>query len=396
MQPVDMPPAPSMEHALRASISQPIESPKLDSLGKPGDDYLIIADDMTRPTPVGSMVRVIADILNNSGVSDSQVQILIATGTHRPMTFKEIQQRFGTDLMGRFDIQNHDYQTSDLIDLGVTDNGTPIAVNKKVLKADVVIGLSSIVPHHIPGYSGGSKIIQPGVSGEATTASTHMFSAVSSTQLLGMIESPVRHEMEEVALRSGLTAILNTTLNARGQMVDSFFGDPKAAFRAGTHSSKQIYGLRAPSNVDIVVAGSHPCDIEFWQAHKSLFPAAQMVRPGGTIIVLSPCPEGVAKTHEEVLNYANQPYESIRALVDSGEVVDPVGASNAVAWSRIREFADIAVVSDGITRDDCHALGFQPFDSLNTALADARRRLGHDASVAIMTHAPDTLPILGS
>ncbi|MCY3802329.1 MAG: nickel-dependent lactate racemase [Chloroflexi bacterium] len=393
MTPVDVSGALSVETALRAALDRPIGSPTLQCLGEPGDEYLIVADDMTRETPVAAMTAVVAESLSAAGVSDCQIKVLIATGTHRPMTDAEILERFGEELTQRFEICNHDYQTSTLTDLGLTDNGTPISVNQRVLDADVVIGMSSIVPHHIPGYSGGSKIIQPGVSGEPTTASTHMFSAVSDTQILGMVESPVRREMEEVAARAGLTAILNTTLNARGEMVDAFFGDPKAAFRAGTKASRRIYGLDAPSNVDIVIAGSHPCDIEFWQAHKSLFPAAQMVRPGGTIIVVAPCPEGVAMTHDDVLNYADQTYSRIRDLVDAGAVHDPVGASNAVAWSRIREFADISLVSGGISAEDCRALGFRPFESLDDALGDARRRLGKDASVAVMTHAPDTLPI---
>ncbi len=393
MTPVDAAGAPSVETALRAAIGKPIASPTLDRLGEPGDQYLIVADDMTRETPVVAMIGVVAERLSAAGVSDCQIQVLIATGTHRPMTDAEIGERFGDELTSRFQIHNHDYQTSTLTDLGLTGNGTPISVNQRVLDADVVIGMSSIVPHHIPGYSGGSKIIQPGVSGELTTASTHMFSAVSDTQILGVVESPVRREMEEVAARAGLTTILNTTLNARGEMVDAFFGDPKAAFRAGAKASGRIYGLGSPSNVDIVIAGSHPCDIEFWQAHKSLFPAARIVRPGGTIIVVAPCPEGVAMTHDDVLNYADQTYSRIRDLVDAGAVADPVGASNAVAWSRIREFADISLVSGGISADDCRALGFQPFDSLDSALGDARLRLGKDASVAVMTHAPDTLPI---
>ena len=185
------------------------------------------------------------------------------------------------------------------------------------------------------------------------------------------------------------SALVSKTLEAIGGLL----GDPKAAFRSGTESSKRIYGAPAPAGVDIVIAGSHPCDLEFWQAHKSLFPAAQMVRPGGTIIVLTPCPEGVAKTHADVLNYANQPYDRIREIVDTGGVSDPVGAANAVAWSRIRERADIVLVSDGITPDECRALGFGSFDSLDDALEDALARLGSAASVTVMTHAPETLPI---
>ena len=393
LEPIDIDGADSAATILSNALENPIGSPALGDLKANGGGYLLVADDMTRTTPVEAMIQRVLDELTSAGVAESEVEVLIATGTHRPMTDAEILDRFGGDLASRVPIENHNFQTSPLVDLGLTENGTPISVNKKVLDADVVIGMSSIVPHHIPGYSGGSKIIQPGVSGAPTTASTHLFSAVSERQLLGMVESPVRQEMEEVAATAGLTAILNTTLNARGEVVDAFFGDPKAAFRSGTESSKRIYGAPAPAGVDIVIAGSHPCDLEFWQAHKSLFPAAQMVRPGGTIIVLTPCPEGVAKTHADVLNYANQPYDRIREIVDTGGVSDPVGAANAVAWSRIRERADIVLVSDGITPDECRALGFGSFDSLDDALEDALARLGSAASVTVMTHAPETLPI---
>ena len=161
MTPVDAAGAPSVETTLRAAIGKPIGSPTLDRLGEPGDQYLIVADDMTRETPVAAMIGIVAERLSAAGVSDCQIQVLIATGTHRPMTDAEIRERFGDELTSRFQIHNHDYQTSTLTDLGLTGNGTPISVNQRVLDADVVIGMSSIVPHHIPGYSGGSKIIQP-------------------------------------------------------------------------------------------------------------------------------------------------------------------------------------------------------------------------------------------
>ena len=391
--PTPTPAASDPEAAIRHALENPQGGPRLEDMEAGEGGYLILADDMTRSTPVATMIAAILEEFNAAGVPDSQVSVLIATGTHRPMTDAEVSERFGAELSRRVQIVNHDYRTSRLVDMGETEHGTPISVNEEALRAGAVIGLGSIVPHHIPGFSGGAKIIQPGISGDTTTAATHLFSALSEVPILGMVDSPVRREMEEVAGRVGLSASLNVTLNAQGELVEAFFGGPGAVFRAGAAASTRIYGVPARRGVDIVVAGSHPCDIEFWQAHKSLFPAAQMVRPGGTIVVLTPCPEGVARTHDDVLNYAAKPYDRIEQMITSGAVEDPVGASNAVAWARIRETADISIVSDGITPNDCRALGFRHFASLDDALADARLRLGRDASVSVMTHAPETLPL---
>ena len=113
--------------------------------------------------------------------------------------------------------------------------------------------------------------------------------------------------------------VLNVTLNAAGELVTATFGDTQAAFRRAVEYARAIYGVPVPRDLDIVVAGSHPCDIEFWQAHKSLYPAAMVVRPGGTIIVVTPCPEGVTATHADLLNYAAEPADRIIGRYESGE-----------------------------------------------------------------------------
>ena len=141
-----------------------------------------------------------------------------------------------------------------------------------------------------------------------------------------------------------------------------------------------------------MVAGSHPCDIEFWQAHKSLYPAAMVVRPGGTIIVVTPCPEGVTVTHADLLNYAAESADRIIGRYERGETSDPVGASLAAAWARVREYAEIVIVSDGISNQDVRALGFTQAEDIEAALEIARARAPSSPSVAVLTHAPDTLP----
>ena len=158
--------------------------------------------------------------------------------------------------------------------------------------------------------------------------------------------------------------------------------------------SRQVYGVSVPRQADIVVAGSHPCDIEFWQAHKSLYAADVAVRDGGTVIVVTPCPEGVSVTHQDMLGFTSLDATQIAARIDDGTIRDVVSGALALAWAKLRERVHISLVSDGISDEEAQALRFTPFAGLDEALAAALRRHGPDASVTVLTHAPDTLPIL--
>lgn len=390
VEPVSDLPA-EIERALR----EPIGSPSLEEVVRGAGLVVIIADDLTRQTPVGTIIPILLDRLNACGLRDDQVTVLIALGTHRPMTHDEIRTRFGGDLERRVDIRNNPWwDSTQLADLGVTPNGTPVQVSRLALEADVVIGLGSIVPHHIPGYSGGAKIVQPGISGAATTGATHYFSTRTRRSYLGLVENPVRHEMERIADEVGLSLIVNTVLDSDGRVVQAFFGDPRAAFRAGVATSRAVYGVSLPGRADIVVAGSHPCDIEFWQAHKALYPADIAVREGGTIIVVTPCPEGVAVTHGEMLGITGLPATEIERRIEAGEIADVVSGGLALAWSKMRERERVSIVSGGIDAAAAGALGFAPFASVDEALGDAFDRHGTGASVIVMTHAPELLPLL--
>jgi len=158
--------------------------------------------------------------------------------------------------------------------------------------------------------------------------------------------------------------------------------------------ARRIYGVRAPAGLDAVVAGSHPCALESWQAHTSLYPAMLMVRPGGTIIVVTPCPEGVAVTHPDMLDYTAEPADELLRRYERNEIDDRVAASLAVAWARVREYARVVLVSDGIARHEAEALGFDTAPDVETALSALARTSGSTPQVGVLTHAPDTLPLV--
>jgi nickel-dependent lactate racemase len=158
-------------------------------------------------------------------------------------------------------------------------------------------------------------------------------------------------------------------------------------------TSREVYGVPLHAQADIVIAGSHPCDIEFWQAHKSLYPADLAVRAGGTVIVVTPSPEGVPVSHHDMLNFTGLPSERIDTAITDGTIRDVVSGAVALAWAKMRERACISLVSGGIPDEEARGLGFEPYPSVEDALAAALRRHGSGASINVLPYAPETLPL---
>lgn len=394
--PQDFAALPDIRQAVQAAIHNPIGTKPLGELVQGARNVVIVADDNTRLTPTDTIIPVVLDELNAAGIADEQITLIIALGTHRAMTDAEIRIKYGDEVVRRIRIKNHHFRDPHLMqDLGTTPNGTQIVVNKEVYQADFKIGIGSIVPHYIPGFAGGAKIVQPGISGEKTTAQTHLLSTRSPRSYLGIRDNPVRIELNSIARAVGLNTVVNTVLNRQGEAVGVFYGDTVAAFNAGVELSRQVYSVNIPEEADIVVASSHPCDIEFWQAHKALYPADLAVKAGGIIILATPCPEGVSVTHADILSVTRKSKQELMSMVDKGEIADEVAASLAIGWAQIKERESVYLVSDGICPQAAQKLGFSLFGSLQDAFAAAMKVRGNSARVSVLTHAPDMLPIIG-
>ncbi len=393
--PKNVEPVADIKQEVIRALSQPIGTKSLRELVAGAQNVVIVADDNTRLTPTDQIIPVILDEMNAAGISDEQITIVIALGTHRFMTDEEIVVKFGEAVVKRVKIKNHDFKNPDaLVDLGNTPNGTSVWVNKETYEADFKIGIGSIVPHHIPGFSGGAKIVQPGISGEHTTAETHLLSVRAPRSYLGVEDNPVRQELNSIAGKIGMHTIFNTVLNRHGEVVGAFFGDLKEAFHVGVGLSREVYAVEIPEAADIVISSSHPCDIEFWQAHKTLYPSDLAVKAGGTIILATPCYEGVAVTHSEMVDITCHSSTCVKQMVADKEVHDEVAAALAIAWAQVKEREDVYFVSDGISPEETKKLGFTPFSSVQEALDAAFSKQGKNAKVTVLTHAPDMLPII--
>lgn len=386
-----------VEDMIIDALRKPIGTKSLEELVKGNKNIVMVVDDYTRLTPVDKIVPVILEKFNAAGIDDSMVKIVVALGTHRPMTKNEIISKFGKKIAKRVEVINHEFRNPNaLIDLGVTENGTPVHVNKLVVEADFKIGVGNIVPHHISGFSGGAKIVVPGVSGEATIGVVHLLSTTTKRNYLGIVENIVRHEMENVSRRMNFNTIINVVLDPFGNVINAVYGDLVKAHRTGVKISQQIYSVKTVHvKPDIVIANSYPAVLDWWQAHKALFPADILVKDRGTIIVIAPCPEGISKTHPELLEHTWKDADDIVEMVRKGVIKDKVAASLLITWSKICERAEVLLVSRGLSPDKVEKLGFRYFENIEKALDYAFKKHGNNAKVSILTHAAETLPVSG-
>jgi nickel-dependent lactate racemase len=335
--------------------------------------------------------------LQDGGAAPENIELLVALGTHRPMSPAEQEMKFGRHICEAYPIHMHHWNNpAELRNLGTTAGGTVIEVNKRLQDADLIIGVGQIVPHRVAGYSGGSKIVQPGVCGAVTTGQTHWLSAqFRGEDIMGRIENPVRAEMDQVARKANLKFIANAVMDLSDRIVALVCGEPSAAFREGASLSRKIFGAHIPQKGDIVITDSYPADLEMWQASKGIYAADLAVKPGGVIVMISPCTEGVCAEHPDVLKYGYLTYSEVKRLVDCGEIADLTLAAHLIHVGRvIREKASTILVSSGIEASTSASLGFIAADHPQEALEKAFALVGKHAAVCVLQHAGHILPII--
>lgn len=396
--PKDCPGVTDEQKEILQAIRSPLGGLSLSGLvaSAKGRKTAILVDDATRVTPVAKILPILLDELNAVGVPDEQIKVILALGSHRFMTPAEIRDRLGV-CADRVTTINHAYNDpSQLVNLGTTTAGTPIIVNRVYYESDISIGISNIIPHFIAGWSGGAKIVQPGVSGEETTARIHLNGSLSWPAIMGKPENPIRHEMEEVARLSGLKMVINTVLNLKEQIVRVIAGDIVLAHREAVKHARGIYEFRIDERPDIVVAGSYPANKDFWQADKALAAAVLMVKPGGTVILAAPCTEGISPEHPVLLALGACPAKEVYARAVRGEFQDPIGVTAHIKIGVMREMAEVILVSQGVSQEDTERMGLRFAADIDSAISMALARHGKKARIGVITHGADIAPVVAS
>jgi lactate racemase len=291
------------DDAIANAFDQPIGSPTIEELARAkcarGRCTVAIAvDDISRPTPAARLMPVLMRRLEAGGIDLDDVTVVLGVGMHRLMTKEEMLKKLGPVACDRLDVHNS-FPYDNLADLGVSDRGTPIKVSRHFADADLKIGVGSITPHGGPGFGGGAKVVIPGVSSFETVASMHKPGRLK-TGLLNVDDNELRADVEDMAAKIGLDAIVNVVVTARRAIAGVFVGDFVKAHRAGVVQARRVYATPIPSEpVDVVICNAYPKDTDFLQAGLSLNPlqsaslvGRQLVKATGTVVILTASPEG--------------------------------------------------------------------------------------------------------
>lgn len=394
LSPIDVPLPDDPVALIQEALSHPLNSEPLSDLVARAENRraALVVDDNTRATPVAMLLDQLVPALQAGGIDRADMTVIVALGSHRPMTAEELSDKLG-EWRGRLKVVQHDHNR-DLVDLGTTESGIPVAINREVVEAGLVAGCGMVTPHNLVGYSGGAKLILPGVASERTTGYLHTLYATDRTTDLGQEENRLRVACEDVAARVGLDFLVNVVLDARDRLAGVFAGEFRAVHRAAARLSRDVYGLRASGRSEIVLCSCYPADLEFYQANKGLFIAQRLVEDGGTLILASPCKEGVACTHPDFSRFiGTDPDELMQKLV-SGQIDDRLSAPVAVRMGLVKQRIRIALITDGIGREETGQMGFFWFPAVQTALDEALSRHGPEARVTVVTHGGKSLPLL--
>jgi len=377
--PEELPAAPADE--LERSMDQPI--------GKNFDEFegcksaSILISDITRPSPSHLILPALVRRLKELQVRD--LRIVFALGTHRKMTPEE-ERRL---LMDFAELPHMQHDPNRCILLGQTTRGTPVEVLEEVASSDLIVATGNIEYHYYAGYSGGAKALLPGVSSERSVIKNHELMR-DQRAASGRLDSPVRQDMEEAAQIVGLDFILNVVLNSKHEIVRAVAGDFIQAHRAGASVVDHMYRCAVePAEIVVTCAGGRPKDLNLFQAQKALDNAKNAAVPGGTIILVAQCSEGLG--HPVFERWACEAKSAEDCWQRFGREYEFGG--HKAAFLAIESLRHQLILVSSLSREKAEMCFFQPAKTLDEALAMARERQGKDAKIIVMPHGNLTLAV---
>ena len=251
------------------ALDEPLSAPSLDRLAAGRRTAAIAIDDLTRPTNTAPLVESIVARLCNAGLTLPDITVVIASGAHRPATVRDIELKVGA-LKDRLRVVAHDPAT-DLADTGATLGGVPVRLNRAFFEADLRIGIGCVMPHPFAGFSGGGKIVVPGLADLGVLARTHKFALMGLQGGPRLSGNMFRTQMETVVRDIGLHWTVNTVVNSRRETAFVAAGDLVVAHRAAAAAAAQIGATRIPDEpLDALIVNAYPKDGELLQVEAAL------------------------------------------------------------------------------------------------------------------------------
>ncbi|MCZ2341642.1 MAG: nickel-dependent lactate racemase [Bacteroidales bacterium] len=393
----DAPPLADPQAVLRAALQNPIGTRPLAEIAAGKKTACIVICDITRPVPNQLILPEILRTIEDAGVPRDGITILIATGLHRPNEGEELVELVGAEIAQNYRCENHHGKEDAEHDyLGTTDKGVPIWIDNRYTRAELKITTGLIEPHLMAGYSGGRKLICPGIAGLATVKVWHgpRFLEHPKADCGSVTGNPVHEENTKIALLVGCDFIVNVCIDGKRRVTWLGAGDMIQAWEQGVAFCRETVKAAVPRPVDVVVTScaGYPLDTTWYQAVKGLTGALPIVRKGGTIVLAASMTQGLGSPEfqEMLADYRK------RGRYDgpSSSEVCEMDEWQLVMFKKVLAHCKVKVVTHGLPPEVLRECQVEPVASVEEAVADALAEYGPDAYIAVIPKGPYVLPVV--
>lgn len=383
------------ESTLQQVLDTPTGSPPLSQLAPGRRTACVLICDITRPVPNELILRPILATLEQAGIARQDILILIATGLHRPNEGDELLEIVGPDIAERYRIENHHGQViGEHTYLGDSPRGVPVWIDSRYLDADLKITIGLIEPHLMAGFSGGRKLICPGIAAQETIRVWHSprFLEHPNADCGILDDNPVHEENTWIGRKAGCDFIVNVVLDDQRRPLKFVAGDMEAAFLEGVKFVRGVVTDTVPQPVDIVVTSSagYPLDTTFYQSIKGMTGALPIVREGGTIIMAAGLTEGIGSPQFQQLFRENADLDSFMRRIQ-GEDYYVLDQWQMEELAKVRRKAKVKMVSDGLSSEVIEGLFVDSAPSVEEAVQESLDEYGPDATIAVIPKGPYVL-----
>jgi lactate racemase len=398
--PQDAQAVPDSAAALTAALRSPVSGPPLRERVRPGQTVAISVCDGTRAQPSSLMVPAVLAELD--GVIDAgDIVVLIATGTHRANTEPELRAMLGDEVVDSVRVVNHDARDQgSLTWAGTLGSGVPVWLNSEWLRADVRITTGFVEPHFFAGFSGGPKMVAPGLAGLDTVLVLHDAARIGHPSATWGITvgNPVHDDVRAIAAATGVTFALDVVLNSSKQIVAAFGGDILEMHAAAVRLARRLAMRPLPAAFDVVVTtgSGYPLDQNLYQSVKGMSAVSRIVRDGGMIICAAECRDGYPDhgSYRHVLRSAASP-RALLAEITSREVTVP-DQWQVQIQAQIQVRSRVVMHTSYLSDADLADAHLRQTPDISAAVAAELGRLGSSARLCVLPEGPQTIPYLES
>lgn len=358
----------------------------------------ILVTDSTRATPNKAILPPLLEAVEKR-ISGENITILVANGLHKPLPERELEELLG-DVVRRYEALNHDAEKpEDQVFVGGTSFGTRVYVNRLVPESDLVIGTGLIEPHFFAGYSGGRKIILPGVAAKQSIYDNHSFKMIDHPLArYGVLDgNPIHEDMVEAVRMCKLDFIVNAVIDKHRRLLKLFYGDPLEAHAEGVRFLDEMVRVKAGRRADIVITsnGGYPLDRNLYQAVKGMATGDLLVRKNGVIVMVAECVDGVGRGHGtfyRLMAEAKSPEDVLERIRREEPIKDQWEAQYL---ARILKHAKVIVVTRNIKPSVVEEMHMMHASELQEAVEMAFREAGRGAKVSVVPEGPYVIPEAG-